>query len=276
MNRLLVWLKEPAASSQVSHWQRLWLYVFVVIVLAVLVLPTLIVVPISFTASSFMEFPPRAYALRWYRAYFQSRELIDATLISAQVAAITTLVATPLGVAAAYGVRALGGGSGNQLAGFLVLPLIVPVILVAIGLFFVYVPLGLNNTILGLVTAHTGLSLPLVFVLILTRLRQFDFRQEQAAQSLGASRLEAFLKVTLPQIKFSVVAGALLAFISSLDEAVVAYFVGTGPMSTLTRRMFMSLEYGVEPTIAAISTLLVGLTVVVVVVTQLVATERKP
>ncbi|MBI1777932.1 MAG: ABC transporter permease [Proteobacteria bacterium] len=267
-------MKRPATDTQVAHWQRLWLYVFVALVLVVLILPTLIVIPISFTASSFMEFPPRSYSLRWYRVYLQSSELMDATWISLQVATLTTLVATPCGVAAAYGVRCLRTGHADLLAGIVVLPLIVPVILIAIGLFFVYIPLGFNNTILGLVVAHTGLSVPFVFVIVLTRLRQFDFRQEQAAQSLGANRGRAFLTVTLPQIKFSVIAGALLAFITSFDEAVVAYFVGTGPMSTLTRRMFMSLEYGVEPTIAAISTLLVALTVLIVVVTQILVVER--
>ncbi len=268
-------LMRPATDTQITHLRRLWLYIFVSLVLFVLLLPTLIVIPVSFTSSSFLEFPPRSYSLRWYRTYFESKELQDATWISFQVSILTTLFATPCGTAAAYGVLAGRLRRGNLIAGLIVLPILVPAILVAIGLFFVYISLDLNNTILGLVIAHSGLTMPFVFVVVLARLRQFDFRQEQAAQSLGASRPRAFLSVTLPQIKFSVIAGALLAFITSFDEAVVAYFLATGPMSTLTRRMFMSLEYGVEPTIAAISTLLVGLTVVVVAITQLVNVERR-
>lgn len=245
-----------------------------IVAVTFLVLPTLLVIPISFTASSFMEFPPRAYSLRWYIAYFGSTELMDATWISLKVATLTMLTATPCGIAAAYGVFAGQLRYANLLAGIIILPLVVPLILIAIGLFFVFIPLHLNNSILGLVIGHSGLAMPLAFVIVLARLRQYDLRQEHAARSLGASRLRAFITVTIPQIKFSIVAGALLAFITSFDEAVIAYFISTGPMSTLTRRIFMSLEYGVEPTIAAISSCLILLTVAVVVATQVMYAER--
>jgi putative spermidine/putrescine transport system permease protein len=267
-------LQRTATETQVTHLQRAWLYAVAVAAVAFLVLPTLLVIPISFTASSFMEFPPRAYSLRWYFAYFGSTELMDATRLSLEVAMLTMLTATPCGIAAAYGVFAGQFRYANLLTGIIILPLVVPLILIAIGLFFVFIPLHLNNSILGLVIGHSGLTVPLVFVIVLTRLRQYDLRQEQAARSLGASRLRAFVTVTIPQIKFSIVAGALLAFITSFDEAVIAYFVSTGPMSTLTRRIFMSLEYGVEPTIAAISSCLILLTVAVVAVTQVMCAER--
>ncbi len=264
----------PATDTQITHGQRLWLYLLAFLVLLFLIVPVLLVIPISFTASTFLEFPPREYSLRWYREFFQSRDWQNATFVSLRVAVLTTLFATPMGTAAAYSMRVGRFRSAAFQSGILVSPMLIPVILIAIGVFFLYVPLRLNNTIAGLVIAHTALGIPLVFVLILARLQSYDMNQELVARSLGASPLRAFLKITVPQIKFSILSGALLAFINSLDEVIVAVFVASGPVSTLTKRMFLTLEFGIEPTIAAISTLLIMVTVTVVLITQFFAVRR--
>lgn len=166
--------------------------------------------------------------------------------------------------------------TAKVLATIMTLPMMLPAILIGIGLYFVYAPIGLNNNLAGLVVGHVSLSLPYVYVLLVSRLKSFDFHQELAAQSLGATRLQSFLRVTLPQIRITIVSAALLAFIFSFDEGVLSYFIATGNSSTLPRRMFLSLQFGVDPTIAAISTGLILFTIVVVSFVQLAANAARP
>ncbi len=257
----------------VPAWSRWWLFGLGGLVIAFLVVPVIIVIPISFSASSLLEFPPRAYSLRWYAALFGSVEWRDAAWMSVKVAVLTTIVATPAGTAAAYGLH-LGGFRFTGLLRMLVLaPLLVPVILTAVGIFYVYARLGLNNTLAGLVLAHAMLALPFVVVSVGAGLRSYDMAQERVARSLGASWFRAFWSITLPQIRLPVLSGALLAFLSSFDEVIVSYFISGGEYATLPRRMFNALRDQIEPTIAAISTILVVLSVGTVAVLELM---RKP
>jgi putative spermidine/putrescine transport system permease protein len=156
----------------------------------------------------------------------------------------------------------------------LAVPLIVPVILIGIGAFFLYARLGINNTITGLVLAHTVLAIPLVAITVLSGLKTYDMNQELVARSLGASRLRAFLAITMPQIRFSIVSGALFAFITSFDEAVVSFFISGGETSTLTRRMFSALRDQIDPTIAAISTCLIILSAALIALAQSLGRSR--
>lgn len=226
-------------------------------VLIYLVLPIFIVVPMSFSASRFLSFPPPSLSVRWYAEYFGSPEWILATLVSFEVAIATALLATPIGVAAAYGIHIGSGRLSRAAYTILMMPLMVPPIIVAIGIFFIYARIGANNTVLGIMSAHTMLAIPFVLITTLSGLQAFDMQQERAAQSLGVNRLQAFLKVTAPQIKGSIIAGALFAFISSFDEVVVSLFLSGGPSSTLPKRMFVALRDEVDPTIAAISSMII-------------------
>lgn len=255
-------------SDHVPTYHRIWLFVAAGLVLTFLVLPVLIVIPVSFSASSLLEFPPRSYSLRWYQALFGSVEWLDAAWMSIRVAVLTTLVATPLGVAAAYGLHRTEFRFTNVVRLLILAPLLVPTILTAVGIFYVYALLGLNNTLFGMVMAHTMLALPFVVVSVGAGLRSYDMTQERVARSLGAPWLRAFWSITLPQIKLPVASGALLAFISSFDEVIVSFFISGGEMSTLPRRMFNALRDQIEPTIAAISTILVVLSVLIVLVLE--------
>jgi putative spermidine/putrescine transport system permease protein len=250
-----------SAEPWIAPWRRAWLAALALLVLAFLVLPVFIVLPMSFSDSQYLEFPPRAWSLRWYEAYLGSADWMRATRISLLAALLTTVLATPLGLAAAYGLHRAGGRTARVLRAALVAPLVVPVIILAIGIFYLYVRLGLVNTMTGLVLAHTALALPFVVVLVDAGLRRIDLDQERVARSLGASPLRAFLTVVLPQLERSLAAAAVLAFVTSLDEVVVALFVSGGEMSTLTRRMFTGLRDQVDPTIAAISSLLIVISV---------------
>jgi putative spermidine/putrescine transport system permease protein len=156
----------------------------------------------------------------------------------------------------------------------LLTPMVVPNILIGIGVFYVYVQLKLVNSMLGLVLAHSMLAIPVVMLVVGSALKTFDLDQELVARSLGASRIKAFWMVTLPQIKFSVITGAVLAFLTSFDEIIVALFVSGGPNSTLTRNMFNALRDQVDPTIAAVSTLIVLITTLLLVITQYVGRNK--
>jgi len=228
-----------------------------VLVLIFLVLPVFIVVPMSFSASRFLQFPPPAWSFRWYVEFFNSPEWVLATIVSLQTALATCLIATPIGVAAAYAIHTGKSRATQFVYLLLMMPLMIPHIIVAIGVFFLFARLQLNNSLLGLVLSHTMLAIPFVLITTLSGLQGFDMSQERAAQSLGVTRLKAFLLVTAPQIKGSIIAGALFAFISSLDEVVVSLFVSGGATSTLPKRMFVALRDEVDPTIAAISSLLI-------------------
>jgi putative spermidine/putrescine transport system permease protein len=150
----------------------------------------------------------------------------------------------------------------------------IPVILIAIGSFYIYVQIGLVNTMFGLVVAHTILALPLVIIVVTSAFKSYDMGQEQAARSLGASRFIAFMTVTLPQIRFSVITAALLAFLTSFDEVIIAMFVSGGDNSTLTKNMFNALRDQIDPTIASISTIMIVISSSLVIVTQIFARGR--
>jgi putative spermidine/putrescine transport system permease protein len=244
----------PLGSSRRSN---IALGLFGAAVVVFLVLPTIIVVPMSFSNSRYLSFPPTAWSLRWYLEYFNSTEWMLATIVSLQVAICTCVIATPVGVAAAYALFVHPGKAARVVYTALMMPLMVPHIIAAIGIFFVYARFGMNNSVIGIVLAHTMLAIPFVLITTLSGLQGYDMMQERAAQSLGVNRVSAFLKVTAPQIKGSIIAGALFAFISSLDEVVVSLFISGGPTSTLPKRMFVALRDEVDPTIASISSLLI-------------------
>lgn len=269
------WLGRPASPTQITHGARLWLYVIAALVLAFLVVPTLIVIPMSFSASQYLEFPPREWSLRWYRNFFGSGAWMQATATSFQAGALTTLLATPLGTLAAYGLFASRYRWARAIHVLMITPIIVPVILVAIAVFYVYVKLKLVNSLTGIVLAHSMLAVPLVIMIVTSALKSYDMNQELVARSLGASRARAFLGVTLPQVRFAVVSAALLAFLTSFDEVVLAMFVSGGGNSTLTRNMFLALRDQIDPTIAAISTLMILVTTALLALSQRFGQARR-
>lgn len=262
-------LHRAATATQITHFRRLWLYLLVALVMAFLVVPCLLVVPMSFSGGQYLEFPPRSWSLQWYEAFLGSPEWRRAAWVSIRVALFSTVLATTLGTLAAYGLHRLRGFIPAVLRAMFILPMLVPLILIAIGVFFVYARVGLNGTITGLVLAHTVLALPFVLIAVGNGLKSYDMSQEMVAQSLGASRPWAFLTVTLPQIRISVLSGALFAFVTSFDEVVIAIFVTSGPTATLTQRMFANIRDQVDPTVAAISSLLIGLSILMLVGTQM-------
>ncbi len=266
---MLNWLRSPASETQVTHGQRLWLYIFAGITMLLLVTPTLIVIPMSFSDSQYLEFPPEKWSTRWYGHYFGSEEWMRATRTSFTAAILTMLVATPIGVLAAYGLHASKLPYIRAAFVLLITPMMVPVVLVAIGAFYAYVKLQILYTMTGLVLAHTMLAIPLVLIVTGSALKSYDMNQELAARSLGAPRWKAFLTITLPQIRFAVVTSALLSFLTSFDEVVVAMFISGGDNPTLTRNMFNALRDQIDPTIASISTIMIVVTTLMMALAQI-------
>jgi putative spermidine/putrescine transport system permease protein len=265
-------------SQNIDHvrpLRRIWLYAFGTLALFFLVLPTLIVIPMSFTPTRVLNFPPSGFSLRWYQAYFSAQDWQEATKVSLVAATVTSLIATSIGTMTAYALHCTQVPLARLIRLLTVAPMIIPAILLAVGCFYVFAVFGLNKTLTGLIVAHTMLAIPLVVITVSAGFQSFDIRQEMVARSLGAQRWKAFATVTLPQIKLSILSAALFAFVVSLDEAVISLFVGGGDAPTLPRRMFTALRDEIEPTIAAVSTLLIAVSMALVAITQWLGRQKK-
>ena len=241
------------------------------LVLLFLIVPVLIIVPMSFSGTRFLTFPPPSLSLRWYEAYLGSAAWRQATRVSLTVAVTASLVATVLGTAAAYALSHMRSRLGRAIEIVLMLPIVTPIIIIAVGVFLVFARVGLLASLPGLILANVMLGIPFVVTAVSAGLQKFDPTQELVARSLGMNRFRSFMAVTAPQIRASIVTGALFAFISSLDETVVALFISGGDDQTLTKRMFTALRDEIDPTIAAISALLTGASLLLVAAVALSA-----
>ena len=274
-------LKKNVSETQIRLKDRLWLYIFSFIVLFLLIVPSLVVIPMSFSASQYLEFPPREWSLRWYENYFFSwkvengfNDWMQATWTSIKVAILTIFVATPIGTMAAYGLVNSNSRVSKILFPIFISPMMVPIILVAIGLFYFFVQFKLVGSILGLVLGHSLVAMPLVLIITFSALKNYDMNQEKVARSLGATRFRAFREITLPQIKFSIISASLIAFLTSFDEIIISLFVAGGDNSTITRSMFLALRDQIDPTIAAISTILILISSGLLIFIQLIGNKN--
>ena len=274
-------LNKNVSETQIRLKNRLWLYIFSFITLFLLIVPSLVVIPMSFSASQYLEFPPREWSLRWYENYFFSwkvqngfNDWMAATWTSIKVAVLTIFVAVPIGTMAAYGLVNSSARISKILFPIFISPMMVPIILVAIGLFYFFVQFKLVGSVLGLVIGHSLVALPLVLIIVFSALKNYDMNQEKVARSLGAGRFRAFREITLPQIKFSIISASLIAFFTSFDEIIISLFVAGGDNSTITRSMFLALRDQIDPTIAAISTILIIISSGLLIIVQLLGNKK--
>jgi putative spermidine/putrescine transport system permease protein len=238
-------------------YDRVALWLVSVLVLLYLVFPILIIIPTSFNASAYMEFPPRSWSTRWYANFFGSRQWTEAAWLSLQVGVVVAFVSTVLGTLAAFAI-VRGRFRGRQWAEyFLLSPMVVPVIVLAIGLYFLFSRLHLVGKPLALYLGHTVLATPLVIVIVASALRSRDRTIEYAARSLGAGYFRTLWEVVMPLIRPAVLSGAAFAFLASFDEVIVAIFVGGPAATTLPKRMWDNVRNEIDPTLTAISSLLV-------------------
>jgi putative spermidine/putrescine transport system permease protein len=222
-----------------------------------LILPLFVVIPISFSGSSFLEFPPRTLSLRWYREYLASHTWIDSTVNSVKVAVLTALLATAVGTCAALALQRWRTRLRPALTGMLLSPMILPHIVLAVSIYAVFARLKLIGSLWGLVAVYTLLATPFVYLNVSAALQSLDPSLEQAAMSLGATRWRALWHVTLPLVRPGIVAGALLAMILAFDEVVIAIFITGTTAITLPKTMWDGIRTEINPTIAAVSTCLI-------------------
>ncbi len=251
--QILVWAAK--LSTLLAGRARLgWLLpVYAWVLIFILLLPILAAIPMGFTSSTFLSFPPPGYSTRWFAEYFTSTIWMSATLRSFGIglasACLTLLIAAP----AAYGMaRSTSRWAGVVFLLFLA-PLVVPSVVMAVGLFYLFAQIGLVATDLGIVLGHTITGIPLAFVILLAQLRQYDWRLNQAAGTMGAGRALTLRRIMAPLIKGGVVAAFIFAFLNSFEELTVALFIGGGLKVTLPRQMWDDITLQVTPTLAAAS-----------------------
>jgi putative spermidine/putrescine transport system permease protein len=243
--------------------------VFCGLVFAFLILPIFAIVPLSFNGGSFLAYPLDGVSLRWYEEVFTADKWLRALRNSLIIAIPATALATVLGTLAALGLANARFRGKGLLTGLLISPMVVPLIITAVGVYFFYAPLGLTSSFTGLILIHAALGAPFVLVTVSATLDGFDTSLIRAAASLGARPHTVFFRVIMPLILPGLVSGALFAFATSFDEVVVVLFIGGPEQRTLTREIFDGLREHVTPAITAVAALLIVLATALMVAMEL-------
>jgi len=236
-------------------WQALRVLVTALLVIF-LVAPMIIVVIISFSSAQFLMFPPPGFSMQWYRKIFADPAWFDSLTTSIEIVVPTGLLAMIIGTAAALGLTRGNIPGKAVLTGVLMSPIVVPVIVIAAGMFGAYRIWNLNGTLTGFILAHTVLTVPYVVSTVLASLQMVDEQYEKAALTLGARPWVAFRRIVLPLILPGVLSGLLFAMVISFDELVVSLFIGSPTFRPVTVQMWSDVLGDIDPTIAAIGTLL--------------------
>ncbi len=250
-----------------ATWVLLYVVAFTILIFTLL--PILMIFPFAFNSAKYLSFPPQGFSLQWFVAFFSEPSWVNATLKSLQIAVLTTLLSMACGTLAAFAIVRKKVRYGNTISIFLLFPMIGPHITFAIGVFGIFARLNIAGTTFGLVLAHSAIAVPFVYINVASRLSTFDASLERAAQSLGASQLECFLRITTPIIAPAIIAGGVFAFIISWDEFIVTYFVADTNTQTLPLRFFSGIQYGVDVTAAAAAVLVLMALILAIVLYRL-------
>lgn len=227
------------------------------LILLYLVAPVIVVVATAFTTTAYPVFPPQGFTLQWFERFLGMPEFTDAIRRSALLAFSSTTVATILGTFSALSLARYRFSGREAISAFMLSPILFPTIVFGLALLIFYSRVGLSGSFAGLVIAHSVLTTPFVIRLVMASLAEFDPAVEEASRNLGAGWWRTFLQVTLPLIRPGVLAGAVFAFIISFDELVVTLFLAGPDMTTLPVRIYTYVEFSSDPTISAISTMLI-------------------
>ena len=257
----------PSVAARLLRGETLGRFAYVAfctLVFVFLVAPIVVIVPLSFNAEPYFTFTegmlrldPEAYSLRWYREILENEVWTRSLVNSLVIGVSATALATTLGTLAALGLANAAMPARRLVMGLLISPMITPVIISAAGMFFFYSSIGLGQTHLGLILAHTALGIPFVVITVTATLSGFDSNLTRAAASLGAPPLYAFRRVQLPLIAPGVVSGALFAFATSFDEVVVVLFMAGVEQRTIPRQMWAGIREQISPAILAVATFLI-------------------
>jgi len=259
--------------------QRIWFYAFRVIcgvIFFFLIAPIVVVIPLSFNAQDFftftpemLSFDPAGYSLKHYQDFLTNSDWQNALYNSARIAPVATLLAVGFGTLAAIGLSQSHVPFRGAIMAILISPMIVPLIISAAGMYFFYSRIGLQGTYWGVVLAHAALGIPFVIITVTATLVGFDKSLTRAAANMGAGPVRTFFKIQMPLILPGVISGGLFAFIASFDEVVVVLFVGSAGQKTLPWQMFTGLREQISPTILAVATILVAISIVLLTTVEL-------
>ncbi len=232
-------------------------YLLCSLIFIFLVTPIFIVFPLSFSDVSYLQFPPETWSLRWFERFFSDPGWVRSILLSLRVGITTAFFSVVLGVLAATGLNRAEFKGKEYLMGVMVSPLIVPLVVMAVGIYGVFAPWGLTGSALGIALSHTVRALPYVIINVSAAYQTLDRNLEWAARSLGASALQTFRQVTFPLIKPGIIGGAFFAFIVSYDEIVLSLFMGGVHAKTLPIKMWDGIRMEMTPIIAAASSIII-------------------
>ena len=262
-----------------THSERVWYYSFrtlCVLIFIFLVGPIFVIIPLSFNELPYftftpemLAFDPAGYSTKWYQEFFTEDSWQRAVQNSFLIAVFATLISTFLGTLAALGLSRPEMPFRKTIMALLISPMIVPLIISAAGMYFFYARIGLASTHIGVILAHAALGIPFVIITVTATLIGFDHSLTRAAASLGSSPTRTFFVVIVPLILPGVISGALLAFITSFDEVVVVLFVGSVEQRTIPWKMFSGIREEIRPTILAVATLLVFISIVLLTMVEL-------
>jgi putative spermidine/putrescine transport system permease protein len=261
-----------ALPPYVGPLGRIWHYGFYLIcglILLFLITPILVIIPLSFNAEPYFTYPMPGFSLRWYQDFWHSEMWARAVRNSVIIGVCATILATTLGTLAALGLSKPGLPYKGLIMGVLISPIIVPLVITAVGMYFFYSNLGLTNSLPGIILAHTALGTPFVVITVTATLVGFDYSLVRAAQNLGASPARTFFKVQMPLILPGVISGALFAFITSFDEVVVVLFLAGVEQRTIPRQMWSGIREQISPTILAVATVLIVISILLLTTLEL-------
>lgn len=245
------------------------------LVFAFLVVPIGIVVIESFNSVAYLSFPLEGVSLKFYRKFFGDSSWVDATLTSGRIALMAALLATVIGAMAAWSLARSSMRGKGLLFGLMLSPLIVPLIVLAISYYLFFVKLRLIGSEFAIAAAYAAMGVPFVLVVVSGALQHFDPELENAARTLGAGPIRTLWRVTLPQLASAIGAGAIFAFVTAFDEAVVILFVSGSDAITLPRKLWDSVRYDIDPTLAVAGTVLIAVSVGLFTVAELIDAARK-
>ncbi len=269
-----------ALPPYASTLERVWYYAYRVIcalIFLFLIFPILVILPLSFNAEPYftfteemLTFDPAGYSLRWYQDLLGSDEWMNSVRNSFIISIASTIIATTLGTLAALGLSRRHMPARGFITAVLISPMIVPLIITAAALFSFYARIELSQTFFSIIMAHVVLGTPFVVITVTAALASFDEQLIRASSSLGADATTTFFRVILPLVLPGVIAGALFAFVTSLDEVVVVLFLAGPEQTPITVRMFSGLREEISPTILALATILVGISIVLLSTLELI------
>jgi putative spermidine/putrescine transport system permease protein len=264
----------PAQRQPAASLGRAALWVLAGLTMVFLLAPIAVIIVVSFNDTTLFGFPPPRWSLRWYRALWESRAWREAGWFSLWLASAVALAALLIGVPAAYGL-AKGRFLGRRIAeALLISPMVVPVIVLALGLYMLFSKLGLIGTPASLFLAHTLLALPVVIVIVGAAFRRLDGSVELAARSCGASFPRAFWHVVLPAVRPAVISAGAFAFLTSFDEVVLTLFLGGPRTTTLPKKIWESVKFELDPSLTAVSTILIVVSIAALLLVEVTRRSR--